>query len=938
MPHHPPTASPPRPAPPPRPPRPAAAPTGRAPGATATPGPAPAPTATPGRAPGATATPGPAAAPTHAPGPADLRLVVPAVATWFAAALATASPRLAAAALTAAALVTAAALRRLAPERRRTAVAAATLVCAAAAVAATTARAATTSAGPLASLARREAVVTVDLAVTDDPRVVTGRVVGAQRVADLAVVPARAERLALGSRAVALRAPLTVLARPDQWRDRLPGEHLRVTGRLRPPRPGDTAPTLDPHGPPTRLRPASVLGRVAGRLRAGLHRAAEPLPPAARGLLPGLVVGDTSRLDPAVREDFRRTGLTHVVAVSGQNIAILLTVALLLARRAGAGPRAATVAGAAVLGFYVLVARPSPSVLRAAVMGGLALVGTVTGRERAALRLLAAAVLFLLLADPGLATSIGFALSAAATAGLLVLAPPWRRRLATRLPGWLADAVAPPLAAQVACAPLLAAAFGRVSLAALPANVLAAPAVAPATVLGFVAAGLAPVALPAARVAALLAGVPTAWLVTVARHGATVPAATVGVPTGLAGAALTVALLGAAAYALRRRAAVTATAAATALLAAVLVAQLPPGWPPPGWRVLVCDVGQGDAIVVRTNAAAVLVDAGPDPLAADRCLRDAGVRRLAAVVLTHFHADHVEGLPGALRGRRAGALVVSPLAEPAEERDRVARWAARLPTRTAALGERWAVGDTAFEVLGPEAAFRGTASDPNNSSLVLRVTAPGLTALLTGDIEEPAQLAVLARGAPGHADVLKVPHHGSARQTADFLDATGAAAAVVSAGRGNPYGHPAPSTLDALALRGMRAFRTDRDGDVAVTTGARGVRVTGRRGRGTPPRPPAPWERALAFRRAAAPGLWCPLPLRAAPPAAAPRAAPPRATPPRRAAPPRPIAPPAARQRPAASPPPTTAAPARDPPPHPVTRAPTTPAARRDILSPCPPR
>jgi competence protein ComEC len=862
----------------------------------------------------------------------DLRLAVPALAAWAAAALAASRPRLAAG-LLAAAVIACLALLRPVRRRRATVVVVAGLACACAALVATEARTAT-RAGPLAALARQRAVVTLDLTVTGDPYALPGRVVGAQRVADTTVVDVRAEVVRRGPRRLALRQPVTVFAPPSGWAGRLPGERLRVTGRLRPSVRRESAALFEPYGPPLRLHRASLAGRAAGRLRAGLRDAAGVLPDEARGLLPGIVVGDTTRLDPALREDFRRTGLTHLVAVSGQNLAILLAVVLLVARRFGLDPRVAALLGVAVLAFFVVLARPSPSVLRAATMGGLGLVATLTGRERAALRLLTAAVLFLVLLDPSLARSLGFALSTAATAGLLVLGPPWRARLANRLPGWLADAVATPLAAQAACAPVLAAAFGRVSLVAVPANLAAAPAVPPATVVGVIAAALAPVSRPLARLAAWLAGVPTSWLVRVAHTGARVPAAQVGVPAGVTGAVLTVLLVAVLAAALRRRAAVVLSAAVAAVLAASLVATVTPGWPPPAWRFVACDVGQGDALVVRTSAGAVLVDTGPDPVAADRCLRDLGVRTVAAVVLTHFHADHVEGLTGALRGRRAREVVVGPLDEPPEERARVAAWTAarRLPVRVAAVGERWQAGDATFDVLGPVAPFHGTGSDPNNSSLVLRVTAPGLVLLLTGDVEEPAQLAVLARGPVGHADVLKVPHHGSARQTAEFLDATGAAAAIVSVGRDNPYGHPAPSTLTALAERRMRAYRTDRDGDVAVSGRSGAVRVTGRRGRGTPP------SNALAWRRATQPRLWCPV--RPSPPAAPPAAPP---------APP--AAPPAARHRttrratnaprafarPAPPAPPLPNAAARAPPPHPARRTATHPA-RHDTMAPWLPR
>lgn len=872
----------------------------------------------------------------------DLRLLLPAAAAWLTSSVSAHRPDVVLAVLLLALATLLLLLRRLpaAVRARALAVCAGVLVCAFAAYVATVARATAARAGPLDGLARARATVTVDLTVTGDPHPVAGRVVGAQRVADATVLDARADRLtAAPGYAVRLRRPLLVFAPPGGWATRLPGERLRVTGRLRLAlRPGG-APVFQPDGPPVRLRAAPYPERLAARLRAGLRTAAGVLPYDARGLLPGLVVGDTSRLDDGLRDDFRRTGLTHLVAVSGQNVAIFLAALLLVARRTGLGPRAAAILGAAGLAFFVVVARPSPSVLRAATTGWLGILGTVTGRERAALRSLAASVLLLVLLDPALARSISFALSVAATTGLLVLGPPWRRRLARHLPGWAADAVATPLAAQVACAPLLAAAFGQVSLVAIPANVAAAPAVPPATVAGVTAAALAPVCMPLARLAAWLAGVPTGWLVHVARAGARLPAGQLGVPTGLAGAVVAVVAFAAVAVVLRRRTGryVTAIAAAVVLLSGLLVENVVPGWPLAAWRLVACDVGQGDALAVRSSRGAVLVDTGPDPAAVDGCLHDLGIRRVAAVVLTHFHADHVEGLPGVLRGRRPREVVVGPLDEPPDERARVLRWTAsrHIPVRVAALGEQWRVGDAAFDVLGPESAFHGTDSDPNNSSLVLRLTTPGLVVLLTGDVEEPAQLAVLARGPVGHADVLKVAHHGSARQTAEFIDATGAAAAIVSVGRDNPYGHPAPSTIDALTQRGMRTYRTDRDGDVGVARTHGRLHVVARRGRGTPPSAPGTSPRAtpaalraISWRRAAEPGSWCPVRTGSSP------APPPTAIPRGRA--------PASATARAATGAPAHAA-ARDPPsglvPAPPIRTLTARIrARRDILPPCPPQ
>ena len=464
---------------------------------------------------------------------------------------------------------------------------------------------------------------------------------------------------------VRVRTPVLVFASGGQWAGLLPGQRLTATGRLGPARPGDAvAAVFSVRSPPQLLGRPPAVQRAAGHLRAGLRAAVDGLPAAERGLVPGLVVGDTAAMPVELEQDFRTAGLTHLTAVSGANLVIVVGFVLYVGRWLGFRVRWLPVLGALALVGFVVLARPQPSVLRAAAMGLVGLAALATGRRRGSLAALAAAMLALLLLDPWLARSYGFALSVLATAGLLLIAPGWTRWMCANVspPRWHRPSPCP-AAAQVACAPVVALLSGQVSLVAVPANLLVAPAVAPATVLGVLATLAGAVSDPAARAFGWLAGLPAWWIVTVAQRAAAVPDAAVAWPSSAWGALALAGLL-AAAVLLARRAARRPRRAGRLRRGGAgrrLVRVAGPGWPPTGWLMVACDVGQGDALVLHAGrAGAVVVDAGPDPRLVDRCLRELGVERVALVVLTHLHADHVEGLPGVLRGRSVGEVQIGP--------------------------------------------------------------------------------------------------------------------------------------------------------------------------------------------------------------------------------------------------------------------------------------
>ncbi len=776
--------------------------------------------------------------------PSDLRLLAPAVVAWAVAAATLGSgwvTRLLVVGSAAAVAALVGLLARRRPGGRLVAVRGPFALCVvllALLEAAALAQGAVRERGGVRALADERAVVVAEVVLTGDPIRV------ASRDGDARVLREGTVRVLTGrGRTRAASAPVlltggSTLAEPA-WR-----ATVVVRGRLGPLDPADDrVATLAVSGPVEMLAPPGAVARGAERLRAGLRDAVDDAPADARGLLPGLVIGDTSRTPPDLTEAMLATGMTHLTAVSGSNVAVVVGMVLGLCAVVGVPRRARPwLAGLALAGFVVL-ARPEPSVVRAAAMGAIGLLGLSRSRRSAGLPVLGGAVVVVLVLDPWLARSHGFALSTLATLGLLLFTRPWGEAVGARLPRRLAPlgpALAVPVAAQAMTAPVVVLLQGSVSVVGVVANLLAAPLVPLATVAGVGAALASLVWAPGAELVAWVGVVPTTVIARLARTFAEVPGGTMPWPDGPPGALLLAALVvlvlltGRALVAGVGRHPVVAFGV-VALVGALLVPTRVVIWPPPGWRVVVCDVGQGDAVVVRSGRGrAVLVDAGPDPPLVDGCLDRLGVHTLDAVVLTHFHADHVDGLAGAFRGREVRQLLVCPVLEPAPASaavDRLAR-AHGAPVTPLHAGDRITLGELDAVVWSPWRRI-GEGSVPNNASVVLAVRSGDVDALLLGDVEREAAHDLLLRlrrdpamSVAAHGfELVKTPHHGSANLDEDLMAAVRAPVGVVSVGADNDYGHPTPSHLALLRRLGYAVYRTDQRGDVALVEAGGEVRV-----------------------------------------------------------------------------------------------------------------
>ena len=610
----------------------------------------------------------------------------------------------------------------------------------------------------------RGAITSVELHITTDPNRVVPKVFGSSFAPISYSFMGQALRV---DDRYSMRIPARVIVSNKSVETLLPGQKIRVQAKVLESKEGRVAALLIVKQRVEVLTQPSRWAKGLARIRLGLRSATGGED--AGALIPGMVIGDTSKQSVEFKNQMRRSGLTHLVAVSGANFAIVSAFVLWGMQFVFRKVNYRLIATAIALAAFIALVRPSPSVLRAAAMAAVLLVAFGTRQGRDPLPALGFAIAAVVILDPFQARDAGFALSVLATAGLLLLAPKIKPKF-----------LAPPIAAMAFCAPVIVALSGYISPMSIIANVLAAPAVAPITIVGFIAALISPFAPWLSHLLILCVKPLAIWIVWVAKWSAGFPVFTL--KTGLYGF-LIVAVLILAIYLGRAKVAI-------ALLIVVITFSWAQRFPAGDWQIANCDIGQGDAMVINLKQhRAIVIDVGPDPQLIDRCLRQLGVREIPLLILTHIHADHVGGLAGAGKNRKIGTT-----------------WYGNV-----FAGTRATIEDVKIEVKWPDRAGEYT---PNNSSIAVLITSPDFTLFAAGDIEPPVQSQLVSR--IGEVDIYKVAHHGSRFQDLDLMRELSPQIAVISVGATNTYGHPAPATISALTQLGAKVLRTDIDGAVAI--------------------------------------------------------------------------------------------------------------------------
>ncbi|KAB1641891.1 ComEC/Rec2 family competence protein [Gulosibacter chungangensis] len=633
---------------------------------------------------------------------------------------------------------------------------------------------------------------------------------------------------------VTTQAPVLVFAELPEERPGI-GTEMVVETTLKPTATGDdvVAMAFANETPELFAHPHPIL-EVGNTLRAGFIALAEQLPGAGAMLVPGLAVGDESLVDDQLDQAMKVSSLSHLTAVSGSNIALIVIGIVAFGRLLGwSRPVRIAAAGFALAGFVLLVT-PQGSVIRAAAMAVIVLALESFSRPVSGVPVLGLAVIALLVADPWISHDYGFALSAAATAGLLIGTRPVAKWLERWLPPSIALLIAVPLVAQLACQPILLMLDPRLPVYGVIANLLAAPAAPVATVVGLFACLIGALVPPIGLAVAWVAWLPAQWIALIAQTVERLPGAAVPWFSGTFGVLSWVVLCTALALLAPKRVPIRWKQAIVvglsfSLLIVITQSTLAMLQRPTDWRVVACDIGQGDALLVRSGDATVLIDTGEDAEALHACFAEFGVDQLDLLILSHFDRDH-SGAVADLRIPVTAAWLPDTneaRAEPVTATLQLAGIAVYFGAR----GDSLALGDMSWQVLSPERKADGAPSSAtgNDSSLTVLAqptascTSSCLSLVALGDLGESAQAPLLEL--PVAADIVKVSHHGSRDQNAALYALIAARVGLISVGAGNGYGHPTEEALDMLTAAGTTHFRTDTQGHLAVFGDGDALRV-----------------------------------------------------------------------------------------------------------------
>ena len=542
----------------------------------------------------------------------------------------------------------------------------------------------------------------------------------------------------------------------------------------------------------------------------------------AGALVPGLVLGNTEDIPESLSEAMQVTSLTHLMAVSGSNCAIVVGLAFGITALCRAPLWGRVAASGVALASFVVIVGPDPSVIRSSIMATVGLGALLWGRPVVGATALCAAILVALMFDPTLSHSIGFALSVSATLGLLVLARPLTEIASRWMPTPVAVAVAIPLSAAIACQPIILGFSPYIPVYGVVANILAEPLIPIATVFGLLSIVLSPVPFVSDGLLAISTAIASV-VAAIARTGAALPGARLPWPPGVWGVGLAALVsLGIIAVVFRRWrtvGALVAVFAATVGLATTAGAGRV-AWvsAPQDWSWAQCDVGQGDAVLVRDAGRIALIDAGRTEPPLRECLSALGITHIDILFLTHFDVDHAGGY-GPLVGH-VGTVIHGPPDGDADVSiiERLRAGGAR--TMAAERGLTGKLGRLDWNVLWPS---DGNPREPGNPSSVTVLFERGgecdetcVTGLALGDLPGAEQTIVRLAGGLVPTDVVKVSHHGSRDQDPELYRRVRAPVALIGVGADNEYGHPTAETLDMLAGVGSTVVRSDLNGIVLV--------------------------------------------------------------------------------------------------------------------------